>query len=36
MLLIAGHETIASTLSACVALLFQHPEQLAAVRDDPR
>ncbi|MER5553995.1 cytochrome P450 [Streptomyces sp. NPDC002793] len=35
MLLIAGHETIANTLSASVALLFQHPEQLAAVRDDP-
>ncbi|MEV1065519.1 cytochrome P450 [Streptomyces sp. NPDC050263] len=35
MLLIAGHETIASTLSASIALLLQHPEQLAAVRDDP-
>ncbi|MFF9688499.1 cytochrome P450 [Streptomyces sp. NPDC014623] len=35
MLLIAGHETIANTLSASVALLLQHPEQLAAVRDDP-
>ncbi|MEU4262971.1 cytochrome P450 [Streptomyces argenteolus] len=35
MLLIAGHETIASTLSAAVALLLQHPDQLAVVRDDP-
>ncbi|MFG7942311.1 cytochrome P450 [Streptomyces cacaoi] len=35
MLLIAGHETIANTLSASIALLLQHPEQLAAVRDDP-
>ncbi|MEU0845241.1 cytochrome P450 [Streptomyces sp. NPDC005962] len=35
MLLIAGHETIASTLSASIALLLQNPEQLAVVRDDP-
>ncbi|MGW2328136.1 cytochrome P450 [Streptomyces sp. NPDC001700] len=35
MLLIAGHETIASTLSASIALLLQHPDQLAVVRDDP-
>jgi cytochrome P450 len=35
MLLIAGHETTASMLSASVALLLQHPEQLAVVRDDP-
>src|SRR5437763_499920 len=35
MLLIAGHETIANTLSASVALLLQHPDQLAVVRDDP-
>ncbi|MEU4657577.1 cytochrome P450 [Streptomyces sp. NPDC023723] len=35
MLLIAGHETIANTLSASIALLLQHPEQLAVVRDDP-
>jgi cytochrome P450 len=35
MLLIAGHETISSTLSASVALLLQHPDQLAIVRDDP-
>ncbi|MCP2168606.1 cytochrome P450 [Goodfellowiella coeruleoviolacea] len=35
MLLIAGHETIANTLAASVALLFQHPDQLAVVRDDP-
>ncbi|KII00268.1 cytochrome P450 [Streptomonospora alba] len=35
MLLIAGHETIASTLSAAIALLLRHPDQLAVVRDDP-
>ncbi|AOS64498.1 cytochrome P450 [Actinoalloteichus hymeniacidonis] len=35
MLLIAGHETTASMLSAGTALLLQHPEQLAVVRDDP-
>lgn len=35
MLLIAGHETIASTLSAAIALLLRHPGQLAVVRDDP-
>jgi cytochrome P450 len=35
MLLIAGHETTASMLSASAALLLQHPEQLAVVRDDP-
>jgi len=35
MLLIAGHETIASTLSASIALLLQNPDQLAVVRDDP-
>lgn len=35
MLLIAGHETISSTLSASVALLLQHPDQLAIVRDEP-
>ena len=34
MLLIAGHETIASMLSASIALLLQHPEQLAIIRDD--
>jgi cytochrome P450 len=35
MLLIAGHETTASMLSASTALLLQHPEQLAVLRDDP-
>ncbi|MGQ4513992.1 cytochrome P450 [Streptomyces sp. DW26H14] len=35
MLLIAGHETIASTLSASIALLLQHPDQLEIMRDDP-
>ncbi|MBA8826204.1 cytochrome P450 [Saccharopolyspora lacisalsi] len=35
MLLIAGHETTASMLSASTALLLQHPDQLAVVRDEP-
>ncbi|MGP3948822.1 cytochrome P450 [Streptomyces sp. 7N604] len=35
MLLVAGHETTASMLSAGTALLLQHPDQLAVVRDDP-
>ncbi|WP_156758563.1 cytochrome P450 [Actinokineospora pegani] len=35
MLLIAGHETTASMLSASAALLLQNPEQLAVVRDEP-
>ncbi len=35
MLLIAGHETISSTLAASVALLLRHPDQLAIVRDEP-
>ncbi|MBW4721402.1 cytochrome P450 [Saccharothrix obliqua] len=35
MLLIAGHETTASMLSAGAALLLQNPEQLAVVRDEP-
>ncbi|WP_020673275.1 cytochrome P450 [Amycolatopsis nigrescens] len=35
MLLIAGHETTASMLSVGTALLLQHPDQLALVRDDP-
>jgi cytochrome P450 len=35
MLLIAGHETVANTLSSSVCLLLRHPDQLAAVRDDP-
>lgn len=35
MLLIAGHDTIANTLSASITLLLQHPDQLAVVRDDP-
>jgi cytochrome P450 len=35
MLLIAGHETTASMISASTALLLENPEQLAVVRDDP-
>jgi len=35
MLLIAGHETITSMLAVGIALLLQHPDQLAIVRDDP-
>jgi cytochrome P450 len=35
MLLIAGHETIANTLASSIALLLQHPDQLAVVRDEP-
>jgi cytochrome P450 len=35
MLLIAGHETIASMLSVSIALLLAHPDQLAVIRDDP-
>lgn len=35
LLLIAGHETTANTLGLGAVLLLQHPEDLAAVRDDP-
>ncbi|MFD9891057.1 cytochrome P450 [Amycolatopsis sp. NPDC059027] len=35
VLLIAGHETTASTLGAGTALLLEHPGQLAAIRDEP-
>ncbi|MGW7293454.1 cytochrome P450 [Streptomyces xiamenensis] len=35
MLLVAGHETTASMLSAGSTLLLQHPDQLAVVRDEP-
>jgi cytochrome P450 len=35
MLLIAGHETTASMLSASAALLLENPDQLAVLRDDP-
>ncbi|MFI6215316.1 cytochrome P450 [Nocardia brasiliensis] len=35
VLLIAGHETTANTLGAGTALLLEHPEQLAAIRDEP-
>ncbi|WP_033289069.1 cytochrome P450 [Amycolatopsis jejuensis] len=35
VLLIAGHETTAGTLGAGTALLLEHPDQLAAVRDEP-
>ncbi|MDP9793007.1 cytochrome P450 [Catenuloplanes nepalensis] len=35
LLLIAGHETTANTMGLGTVLLLQHPEDLAAVRDDP-
>lgn len=35
LLLIAGHETTAGTISLGVVSLAQHPEQLAALRADP-
>lgn len=36
VLLIAGHETTANALGAGTALLLEHPEQLAAIRDEPQ
>jgi cytochrome P450 len=36
LLLIAGHDTTANMLGLGTLLLLRHPEQLAAVRDDPR
>ena len=33
--LVAGNETTTKLISACAQLLCQHPDQLAAVRDDP-
>ena len=35
LLLIAGHETTSNMLGLGTIALLQHPEQLAAVRDDP-
>ncbi len=35
LLLLAGHETTSNMLGLGVLALLQHPEQLAAVRDDP-
>ncbi len=35
LLLLAGHETTSNMLSLGTIALLQHPEQLAAVRDDP-
>ncbi|MEV0050586.1 cytochrome P450 [Saccharopolyspora shandongensis] len=35
VLLIAGHETTANALGTGTALLLEHPEQLAAIRDEP-
>lgn len=35
LLLLAGHETTSNMLSLGTLALLQHPEQLAAVRDDP-
>ncbi len=34
-LLVAGHETTASTIAAGLVLLIEHPEQMALVREDP-
>jgi cytochrome P450 len=34
--LVAGHETSTKMITAAVLLLLQHPEQLAALRADPR
>ncbi|MFK0248171.1 cytochrome P450 [Amycolatopsis azurea] len=36
VLLIAGHETTANALGAGTALLLEYPDQLAAIRDEPR
>ncbi|AHI01424.1 cytochrome P450 [Kutzneria albida] len=35
LLLIAGHETTANMLGLSTFLLLQHPEQIAAMREDP-
>ncbi|PWI45756.1 cytochrome P450 [Streptomyces sp. ICBB 8177] len=35
LLLVAGHETTASMTSLSVVTLLEHPEQYAALRDDP-
>ena len=35
MLLVAGNETTADLITTGLALLLQHPDQLALVRDDP-
>ena len=35
LLLLAGHETTASTIALGVVMLLEHPDQLAAFRDDP-
>ncbi|GAA0503783.1 cytochrome P450 [Saccharopolyspora subtropica] len=35
LLLVAGHETTANMISLGVLALLQHPEQAAALRDDP-
>ncbi|MCA2217141.1 cytochrome P450 [Jidongwangia harbinensis] len=35
LLLIAGHETTANMISLGVMMLLRHPDQLAAIRDDP-
>jgi cytochrome P450 len=32
----AGHDTTASTLASCIEALAHHPEQLAAVKADPK
>jgi cytochrome P450 len=35
LLLLAGHETTASTIALGVVMFLEHPDQLAALRDDP-
>ena len=35
LLLFAGHETTANAIAAGAALLLEHPDQLARLRDDP-
>lgn len=32
----AGHDTTSSTLASCIEALAQHPEQLSAVKEDPK
>lgn len=36
LLLVAGHETTANMISLGTLALIEHPEDLAAIRDDPR
>jgi cytochrome P450 len=36
LLLVAGHETTANMISLSVMMLLEHPDQLTAMREDPR